>query len=216
MRALVWDSETNGMILWKEPSDHPGQPHLVQLGALLVDMDTGREISSVEVIVRPDGWEIPAEVAAIHGITTEMAMDVGIPEKLALDMLLQLRQCAALHICHNAAFDGRIARIAIHRLGAHLTPDEWSAYPSECTMQMSTPILKLPSANGRGGHKWPKLTEAYKHFTGKELVGAHSAMVDVRGCLAVYRAIRGFPAPLPAPQGSLGPLTPDDAPAGLF
>ena len=60
---------------------------------------------------------------------------------------------------------------------------------------MSTPILKLPPtermlAAGRTHFKSANLSEAYKHFTGNELVGAHSALADVQACMAVYFAIK--------------------------
>ena len=78
--ALVYDTETTGLPLFREPSESPAQPHLVQLGASLVDLDTRSVLSSIDVIVKPDGWTIPDEVAAIHGITNEKAMDLCIPE----------------------------------------------------------------------------------------------------------------------------------------
>lgn len=196
-RKLIWDTETSGMILWKEPSEHPGQPHIVQLAAMLVDEDTQKVISSVDVIVNPDDWEIPAEVTAIHGITTEYARDVGVPEALALEMFLQMRSAADSDICHNRAFDARIVRIGLHRfpnIGA--TPEQWAAYPGECTMQMSTDICRIPHQNGRG-FKWPKLTEAYPFFMGKPLEDAHSAMADCLGCWEVYKAIKAGKGPAP-------------------
>lgn len=88
--ALFYDTETTGLPLFKEPSEHPDQPHIVQLAAILVDLDTRREIASMDVIVRPDGWTIPDDVAAIHGITTGHAMQVGVPEKLAVRMFMSL------------------------------------------------------------------------------------------------------------------------------
>jgi DNA polymerase-3 subunit epsilon len=58
-------------------------------------------------------------------------------------------------------------------------------------MQATTNICKLPSANGRAGYKWPKLTDAYMHFFGEELDGAHDALVDVRGCQRVHLHLLG-------------------------
>lgn len=206
--ALVYDTETSGLPLFSEPSEDPRQPHIVQLAAVLVDLDTRRQIASMDVIVRPDGWTIPEEVSAIHGITTEHAMDVGIPEATALEMFMSLwgehLGTPRLRVAHNESFDARIVRIANKR---HMDPfnatgvpmsDRWKAGKAECTQLLSTPILKLPPtqkmrAAGRFHHKSANLTEAYKHFTGRDLVNAHSAMADVQACLDVYLAIK-FPA----------------------
>ena len=35
--AIFYDTETTGIPLFSEPSEHPGQPHIVQLAACLVD-----------------------------------------------------------------------------------------------------------------------------------------------------------------------------------
>lgn len=194
MLALFYDTETTGLPLFHEPSEDPRQPHLVQLAASLVDLDSRRVIASMDVIVRPMGWEIPAEVAAIHGITTEQAMAVGVPEPVALRMFVGLYN-ARKRVAHNEQFDARIIRIGLKRYDVGLDADVWKAGQSECTQLLSTPILKLPPtekmrAVGRNHFKSANLGEAYKHFTGSELVGAHNALVDVQACMAVYFAIQ--------------------------
>lgn len=149
----------------------------------------------MDVIVRPNGWTIPDDVAKIHGITTERAMDVGLPESLALDMFMALYD-GRPRIAHNESFDARILRIALLRhKPTSLLADTWKAGKAECTQQLSTPILKLPPtekmlAAGRTHFKSANLGEAYKHFTGRNLESAHSAMVDVQACMAVYFAIK--------------------------
>lgn len=196
MIALFYDTETTGLPLFSEPSEHPGQPHLVQLAACLVDTETRRTLTSIDVTIRPDGWEIPAEVAAIHGITTEHAQDLGIPEAAAVDLLLELWRNCRPRIAHNESFDARILRIAMLRHGWGETAAElWKVGNSECTQALSTPILKLPPtpkmiAAKRFHHKSANLGEAYKHFTGQDLSGAHNAMVDVQACMQVYFAIK--------------------------
>lgn len=192
---LFFDTETTGLPLFKEPSEHPGQPHIVQLAAALVDMDTREEIASMDVIVRPDGWVIPDEVAAVHGITTEHAAAVGVPESLALSMFLEL-WAGRPRIAHNEQFDARIIRIAQHRAG-ELEQDlvRWKDGATECTARLATPIVKCPPtakmlAAGRTHYKTANLAEAVQFFTGKPLENAHSAMADVRGCMAVYFGIQ--------------------------
>lgn len=200
MLALFYDTETTGLPLFRERSEHPGQPHIVQLAAALVNMQTAAVVSSIDVIVRPAGYTIPEQVSAIHGITTERAMDEGVPEPLVLQMLLDLWGGRRTRIAHNEQFDARIVRIATLRHRPDMA-DPWEAGKAECTAAMATPIMKLPPtakmlAVGRTHPKTPNLGEAYRHFTGQELQDAHSAMPDVLACKAVYFAIKK-PATVP-------------------
>lgn len=192
---LFFDTETTGLPDFKAPSESAHQPHIVQLAALLVDMDTRETIQSMDVIIRPDGWTIPNEVAAVHGITTEHAIDVGIPESLAISMFMEL-WAGRTRVAHNQQFDARIVRIALMRFQGEDSADVWKSGPAECTATMATPICQLPPTAkmvraGFNKFKTPNLGEAYRHFTGNELVNAHSAMADVLACRDVYFAIKG-------------------------
>ena len=199
--AIFYDTETTGLPLFKEPSEHPGQPHIVQIAALLVDLDTRQTISSMDVVIRPNGWTIPDEVAAVHGITTERAEAVGIEEVTALDMFMALwAGPGRLRIAHNEQFDARILRIALKRF--HDQPgevlpisDTWKEGQANCTAKLATPICQIPPTAkmvkaGFNKFKTANLSEAYKHFTGRELENAHSAMADVMACRDVYFAIQ--------------------------
>lgn len=192
---LFFDTETTGLPDFKAPFESAHQPHIVQLAALLVDMDTRETIQSMDVICRPDGWTIPDEVAAVHGITTEHAAEVGIPESLAVSMFMEL-WAGRPRVAHNQQFDARIVRIALLRHQNQEAADDWKAGAAECTAILATPICALPptekmKAVGRFHHKTPNLGEAYRHFTGKGLENAHSAMADVMACRDVYFAIKG-------------------------
>lgn len=194
--ALFYDTETTGLPDFKAPSEASHQPHIVQLAACLVDLDTRHTIASMDVIVRPDGWTIPDEVAAVHGITTDHALAFGIPEEMAVAMLLELWG-QRLRVAHNEQFDARIVRIAQMRFPlAHPEPQQiaWKNGQAECTARLATPIVAMPptekmKAVGRFHHKTPNLGEAYRHFTGQELQNAHSAMADVQACMTVYFAV---------------------------
>lgn len=192
--ALFYDTETTGLPLFNDPSEDPRQPHIVQLAACLVDVDSRKTLASLDVIVRPDDWTIPDEVSKLHGITTEHAMAVGMPEELAIELLLELWR-GRVRIAHNEQFDARIVRIALMRHVDAGAADSWKAGPAQCTQAMSTPILKLPptermKAAGRFHVKSANLGEAYKHFTGQELQNAHTALADVHACMAVFFAIQ--------------------------
>jgi len=203
--GLFFDTETTGLPLWKEPSEDPGQPHIVQLAAKLVNLETREVVKSMDVLVKPDGWswddsatsEDPAFLA--HRITMERATAEGIPEAEALAQFLAMTEELGTDgevIGHNVSFDKRIVRIAIKR---YLDPqgedvpspvsDAFKARPDFCTMWKSKPICRLP------GNKLPKLTEAFLHFTGKPMEGAHSADGDVDGCITVYFAMKDVEAP---------------------
>lgn len=202
---LFYDSETTGLPVWNQPSDHPDQPHITQIAALLTD-EAGNKLASLDLLIRPDGWTIPVDLQALTGITMERAEHGGVPELAALSAFETLWRRASLRIAHNESFDARILRIGFKRFAGICEPDEWKNSPAACTQVLSTPILKLPPtermiAAGRSRqNKSPKLAEAYEFFTGKPLSGAHNAMIDVMGVKAVWFAIQERNAPsAPAP-----------------
>lgn len=197
MPVLCWDTETQGLPEWGKPSEDPCQPHLVQLAAILFDPDTRDEIEAINLIVKPDGWIIPDEVAAIHGITMERAMDEGIAENDVVAEFKRLHAMADRITAYGIDFDMRIMRIAMLRSG--MTKPECDdlakAKPQGCIMRACTPICKLPPtdrmmAAGRLGYKTPSLTEAHVHFFGVGFDGAHDAMADVRAAMKIGFALR--------------------------
>ncbi len=205
--AIFYDTETTGLIARNERRTSPNQPHLVQLAAKLVDLDTRNTIQSVDIITVPHDFEIPPQTSAIHGITTEYALNVGtFTEKQASTMFLQMMARARVRIAHNQKFDEEIMQIVFHRYlegQAYLqAPMLMGVTEAQCTADLATPILKLPLTpemikQGRStesGYKRASLRESYLHFTGKEIVNAHTAMADVDACMAVYFAIEDLNA----------------------
>jgi DNA polymerase III subunit epsilon len=205
MKALFYDTETTGLPNWSAPSEDPSQPRITQLCAELVDDDTGEVYAVLNTLIQPDGWTIPADLEALTGITTDKARAVGAPMAAVLPMFVHLWQRCDVRIAHNESFDMRMVRIELMRHPLYREPidglpmaDHWKAGKALCTQVKSTPILKLPPtpkmiATGRNHHKSANLGEAYRHFTGKELEGAHNAAVDVAACKAVYFALKSLP-----------------------
>ena len=180
---LFFDTETTGIINFKAPSDTPGQPHLVQLGYQLYPVDGTRPFHSACFIIKPCGFTISKEATAIHGITNELACDIGVDLKWALLGFTHFLTRASLVIAHNIDFDHAIIQIEWKRCGIH-----FCQRPLFCTMHASTDVLKLPG--NYGNYKWPKLSEAYEFFTKTPLSNAHDALVDVTACKAVFDGLK--------------------------
>lgn len=180
---IFYDTETNGIPDWHNPSDAEHQPHIVQIAALMVDAESSEVLQTLDLVVRPDGWDIPQETVDIHGITKEYAMDVGVSEKVALDAFMQLWN-ERLRIGHSQNFDARIVRIALKRYFGDREADRWKEGRRDCTGYLSRPAF------GMKGNRIPKLSQAYQHFLGKPLDGAHSALADAYACMELYFAIR--------------------------
>ena len=187
----VFDTETTGLPAFKLPSDDPSQPHIVDICALLYTPD-GELVDSFEALVKPDGWIIPDDVSAIHGITTEHALAEGIPEVDALLGFLSIWRQAGLRVAHNVSFDDRILRIGLMRHFDEDTADAFKAGASYCTCQNSKNLVKCPPTEkmiraGFGNqYKVPTVAEALLHFTGDELIGGHRARPDTEACARIY------------------------------
>lgn len=192
--AMFYDFETSGLPAYSDPSEAPHQPHIVQAAAKLINVSTRRVIASIDLIAKPEGWEIPDDVAAIHGIDTAFALVHGVSETLIVEALHQMWQRAQFRVGHNQSFDARIMRIGMKRFDYSEEANElWKSGESQCTGLLAKPIMQMPP-KGRFGYKMPKLSEAYLHFTGMELEDAHSAMADVDACIAVYFGIQDLQA----------------------
>lgn len=194
---LFYDTETNGLPQWNLPSDDPSQPHVTQLAAELCDEHNGNVLTSMNVLIKPDGWTIPTDLAEMTGITTERALDEGIPLEDALRQFTDMWTRVILRCGHNESFDARMMRIEYFRELEKEDPfhDKWKSAQAFCTQAKSTKIINLPPTEkmikaGRRHAKSPSLAEAYEFFTGKKLEGAHNASVDLMACKAVYYGIK--------------------------
>ncbi|MCK5640646.1 MAG: 3'-5' exonuclease, partial [Gammaproteobacteria bacterium] len=98
-----------------------------------------------------------------------------------------------LRVAHNTTFDNRIIRIALKRYMRDLiADDEWKDRELYfCTHINSKKIM--------GGKSGQTLEEAYKHFTGNVLEGAHNAMVDTLACMEIYWAMQDLDTTEPEP-----------------
>ena len=141
---FAFDTETTGLPDFKARSADPSQPHIVQLALLLYD-DEGNELEHDCIIVKPQGWVIPEDMTAIHGIRHERAMDEGVPEDYAVDHFLTWQARGSVRVAHNESFDRRIMRIAMTRAGIERDVIEATENRAVyCTCLNATPVVNLP------------------------------------------------------------------------
>lgn len=192
---LFFDTETTGIVNFRAPAEDQSQPHLVQLGAILYDADN-HVVAEINLIVKPVGFTIPPEAAAVHGITQERAERYGISLRGVLMIFGALVEKSELLVAHSLDFDRTVILAELFRLrqweSLLAVKHSFEDKPGFCTMRATTPICRLPSKFEGGDFKWPKLQEAYRHFFNEEFVGAHDAMADVRACARIFYAL---PAP---------------------
>jgi len=196
--ALFFDTETTGLPLRHAPASSPNQPKLVQL-AYVLGVVGGPGLASCSCVIKPDGWMIPTEASNVHGITNEIAAIRGIPLKVAASHFGHHVAIADILVAHNIGFDVLIMSAAFHQIGWGPSVSRFESMPQFCTQEASAAIVNLPPtermiAAGRNHPKSPQLGEAYEHFTGEKLEGAHDALVDVRACQIIFDKLLGFPA----------------------
>jgi DNA polymerase-3 subunit epsilon len=194
MLALIFDTETTGIVKWNAPAVSPEQPNLVQLGALLVDLETRRELQVLDIIIAPDGWTIPVEASNVHGIPQALAEQCGMMLESAVLPFRDLVAAADIVIGHNLKFDKIImerASAMVDLIFGQPVGNLWTPKNQfGCTMLTSTPIVKKPQKSKRPMHSqdfaWPKLKEAHAFFFGEEFDNQHNAMADVRATLKIF------------------------------
>ena len=178
MAILFLDTETSDLPDYRSgPGRH--QPHVVQLAAILVE---GQDEQTLSTLIRPEGWTIHPEAQATHGISAERAAREGVPIAEAVAAFDALLARSGLAVAHNIKFDRLLLDSEYIRLGRQ---GRWPR--TFCTMEACTDVLRLPGHRGR--HKWPRLEEAYLHFFGRPLPGAHDALADVQACRAIYQEL---------------------------
>lgn len=199
-RVLCYDTETTGLPDFKAPSSAHHQPHLTDICGLLFSME-GELIESMEGLVRPNGWVVEEEAAALTGLTTEFLTINGGDEKEIVARFGQLHKKADLRVAHNIGFDDRIMRIQIKRYFGDAPAERFKAAPIFCTANASKPIVKCPptakmqASRFRNQFKTPNMAEAMDFFYPGETIGqAHRARPDAEACAKVFFALMAMQA----------------------
>lgn len=172
---LFFDTETTGLPQrWGATLDDlDNWPRMVQAAWILHD-NYGREIASQSYIVKPDNFTIPADVALIHGITTQKALKEGFPLRNVLREFTKAANEARFLVAHNISFDEKIVGAEFLRSGMENILESKTKI---CTMKCSAEYCAIEN---RYGYKWPKLAELHYQLFGTVFAGAHNAAADIK------------------------------------
>jgi DNA polymerase-3 subunit alpha len=172
---LIFDTETTGLPKkWKAPlSDFDNWPRMVQLAWQCHDIE-GNFLFAKNHVITPEGYTIPEDVVAVHGITTEIAFEKGIPLKEALlDFMEDVRKSKYI-IGHNVSFDVNI--VGCELLRCEMDEQDLLGASALDTMTGSKEYCDLKR---KGQLKNPTLTELHMRLFGVPFAEAHNAAADV-------------------------------------
>ena len=87
---LVFDTETTGLPKkFKAPlTDFDNWPRMIQLAWQVHDTE-GKLLFAKNHVIKPDGFTIPEDVIAVHGISNEISKEKGIQLKDALSEFVE-------------------------------------------------------------------------------------------------------------------------------
>ncbi len=189
-RILFFDTETTGL-----PKDRNlnailqrgNWPDLVSISWIVYD--GGVQVKKESHIIRPQGWNIPADAAKIHGITDEIAHEQGVSLRDVLHTFTTDLQGCKYVVAHNMEFDRNVLHAA-YKWRLNADPREFWPYEAEiCTMVLSRDELRLPAKYPKPNDpfKMPRLDELYEAtFNAKAPAGAHSADRDTEVLVAIF------------------------------
>lgn len=174
---LIFDTETTGLPKrWDAPiSDSDNWPRAIQIAWQLHD-ELGRLVEHQDFLIKPEGFNIPYDAERIHGISTELAQEKGIPLTEALARFNTALAKTKFVVGQNVGFDVNIMGAEFFRESVENQLTELPVLDT-CT-EVTAELCRIPG--GRGGKfKLPTLTELHEHLFGEPFAEAHNATADV-------------------------------------
>ena len=181
---LIFDTETTGLPKkWNAPiSDFENWPRCVQLAWQLHD-NKGDLISNHSYLIIPKGFDIPYEAQKIHGISTDLANEIGKDIDEVLKLFITDFKKSGFLVGHNLKFDINILGAELHRLGYKIDITQKDVLDT-CS-ELTANVCEIPG--GRGGKfKFPTLIEIYSALFNDKFLEAHNASADVEATSRVF------------------------------
>ncbi|OZV70550.1 DNA polymerase III subunit alpha [Winogradskyella aurantia] len=174
---LIFDTETTGLPKrWDAPiTDTDNWPRAIQIAWQLHD-EMGNCIDHQDYLIQPNGFNIPYDAEKIHGISTELAQEQGVPLLEVLSKFNDVLQRAKFVVGQNLSFDLNIMGAEFVRENIANNLQELPVLDT-CTEHTAV-LCQLPG--GRGGKfKLPTLTELHEFLFNEPFAEAHNATADV-------------------------------------
>ena len=174
---LIFDTETTGLPKsYNAPiTDTENWPRCVQIAWQLHDT-MGNLVDHQDYLVRPEGFNIPYESEQIHGISTALAEQDGVPLGEVLEKFNVALSKATFAVGQNVDFDIKVMGCEFYREDVENPLQELPVLDT-CT-EHTAELCKIPG--GRGGKfKLPTLTELHQYLFGEPFAEAHNATADV-------------------------------------
>ena len=174
---LIFDTGTTGLPKrWDAPiTDTDNWPRCIQIAWQLHDA-MGNCIEHQDYLVQPDGFNIPYDAEKIHGISTELAQEQGIPLAEVLEKFNEALSKTKFVVGQNVKFDLNIMGAEFVR-GDVVNPLQELPVLDTCTEHTAS-LCQIPG--GRyGKFKLPTLTELHEYLFNVPFSEAHNATADV-------------------------------------
>ncbi|MCT4630599.1 DNA polymerase III subunit alpha [Winogradskyella sp.] len=174
---LIFDTETTGLPKrWDAPiTDTDNWPRAIQIAWQLHDA-MGNCIEHQDYLIQPDGFNIPYDAEKIHGISTELAEEQGVPLSEVLEKFNNALSKTKYVVGQNVKFDLNIMGAEFVREDVANSLQELPVLDT-CTEHTAS-LCKI--SGGRGGKfKLPTLTELHQFLFNQPFAEAHNATADV-------------------------------------
>lgn len=187
MRILVFDTETSGLPIEKNPPIYHINkwPHLLQLSYIVFNISTNEIEKTFDeyVFIGPD-VKIDPQSTKIHGITNRKCIQKGKDLKTMLNTFKEnMLECDQI-VAHNISFDMRILMVEGIRNNVFMKFKD----NKFCTMKNSVNLccIERISSNGEKYFKYPTMSELYFKLFNKNPKNTHDSFVDILCCLQCY------------------------------
>ena len=194
MKVLVYDTETTGLPIGRNPSIYNSKlwPHIVQLSYILYDTDKKKPLVSHDWIIKiPDDVEISEGSFKLHGISKDISKTEGVDIDVALDNFDICLSRADEVVGHNTQFDKKMVIVENIR---NRRDSGFKTYKNKeyCTMHNSKELcaIKKKSSTGETYFKYPTQTELHKKLFNTIPNGVHNSWNDILICLRNYYKLK--------------------------